>query len=343
MGVSCGCCVLSGIYLCDGLITRPEESYRRVACLSITVKPRNWGDPGPLAAADPWNQILSWGRKIRTGTKLRLLGGIIIIIIYGLATGFLKLLKITNRKWESANIGNMVLRDSCTVSNVPLNGVFKRQTTYRSFATKASQLKMCDFSGQTFRVLKCYNCLWEQRRHNCSPAVSFANCFMTPYLLKVNFKTFLSIPVTQKCQILSWDICRIWTIWHIWVKVQLHPPLTVALFATGQPHVPFALPQQTQPWVPAEFDAIHTDPEFNFCEKTGNGRLKAILLRAQYKRTAAHTERMCNFFFFRFFKHLPFISLHTRSSCGVATSTPVTIFTLQRAWPLITCNLISDS
>jgi len=28
MSVCCGCCVLSGRGLCDGLITRPEESYR---------------------------------------------------------------------------------------------------------------------------------------------------------------------------------------------------------------------------------------------------------------------------------------------------------------------------
>ena len=44
-----------------------------------------------------------------------------------------------------------------------------------------------------------------QRRHNCSPAASFANCFMTPYLLKVHLQTFLFIPITQKCQILSCD------------------------------------------------------------------------------------------------------------------------------------------
>ena len=46
------------------------------------------------------------------------------------------------------------------------------------------------------RVLKCYN---------CSPAVSLANCVMTLCLLKVHLQTFLSIPVTQKCQILSCD------------------------------------------------------------------------------------------------------------------------------------------
>ena len=28
MVISCECCVLSGRVLCDGLITRPEESYR---------------------------------------------------------------------------------------------------------------------------------------------------------------------------------------------------------------------------------------------------------------------------------------------------------------------------
>jgi len=34
-----------------------------------------------------------------------------------------------------------------------------------------------------------------------SPAASFADCVMTLYLLKVHLQTFLSIPVTQKCQI----------------------------------------------------------------------------------------------------------------------------------------------
>ena len=36
------------------------------------------------------------------------------------------------------------------------------------------------------KVSKCYNFLWVQRRHNCSPAASFANCVMTPYPLKVH-------------------------------------------------------------------------------------------------------------------------------------------------------------
>jgi hypothetical protein len=34
---------------------------------------------------------------------------------------------------------------------------------------------------------------------------SFANCVMTLYLLKVHLQLFLSVPITQKCQILSCD------------------------------------------------------------------------------------------------------------------------------------------
>jgi hypothetical protein len=63
-----------------------------------------------------------------------------------------------------------------------------------------SQLKMCDFSGGNFKSF-----LWVQRQQNCSPAASFANYVMTLYPLSVHLHTFLSIPVTQKCQILSRD------------------------------------------------------------------------------------------------------------------------------------------
>jgi hypothetical protein len=61
------------------------------------------------------------------------------------------------------------------------------------------------FQERLLKVLKCYNFLWVQRRHNCSPAASFANCVMTLYLLKVHLQTFLSIPITKKCQVLSCD------------------------------------------------------------------------------------------------------------------------------------------
>ena len=61
------------------------------------------------------------------------------------------------------------------------------------------------FQENLLKVLKRYNFLWVQRRHNCSPAVSFANCVMTLYLLNVHLQTFLSIPTNKKWQILSCD------------------------------------------------------------------------------------------------------------------------------------------
>jgi len=48
------CCVLPdrGLYVL--LITRPEESYRLWCVLSVIVKPRSRGGPGPLEAIAPW-------------------------------------------------------------------------------------------------------------------------------------------------------------------------------------------------------------------------------------------------------------------------------------------------
>ena len=65
--------------------------------------------------------------------------------------------------------------------------------------------KLVIFQEKCLKVLKYYTFLCVQRRHNCSPAASFANCIITLYLLKEHLQTFLSIPVTQKCQILSCD------------------------------------------------------------------------------------------------------------------------------------------
>jgi hypothetical protein len=44
-----------------------------------------------------------------------------------------------------------------------------------------------------------------QRRHNCSSAASFTKCIMIQYLLKEHLQAFLSLPVTQKFQVLSCD------------------------------------------------------------------------------------------------------------------------------------------
>jgi hypothetical protein len=52
--VCCDCCVLSGTVLCDGLITRPEESYRvwRVWCDCVS----SWRRPSPNGAVQPWEK-----------------------------------------------------------------------------------------------------------------------------------------------------------------------------------------------------------------------------------------------------------------------------------------------
>ena len=104
------------------------------------------------------------------------------------------------------------------------------------------------FQDRLLKVSKCYNFLWAQRWHNCSPVASFANCVMTLYLLKVHLQTFLSIPVTQKCQILSCDtlVANEWFVifiehyaiyfpnsaWHTW---------KLCLYLTPTPMTPLIL------------------------------------------------------------------------------------------------------
>jgi hypothetical protein len=68
MFVLCESCVLSGRGPCVGLITRPEGSYRVWCVLSVIVKPRQWGGPGPLRPVVPWGQkyrIYNCGRGPR--------------------------------------------------------------------------------------------------------------------------------------------------------------------------------------------------------------------------------------------------------------------------------------
>jgi hypothetical protein len=65
--------------------------------------------------------------------------------------------------------------------------------------------KFVIFQEKLLQDLKCYNFLWVQKWHSCSPAASFANCVMKIYLSKVRLQTFLSIPINKKCQILSCD------------------------------------------------------------------------------------------------------------------------------------------
>jgi len=84
-----------------------------------------------------------------------------------------------------------------------MGSITHTHTHIAHFPQQCHNSKFVIFQEILLKDLKCYNFLWVQRRHNCSPAASFANCVMTLYLLKVHLQTFLSIPITQKCQILS--------------------------------------------------------------------------------------------------------------------------------------------
>jgi hypothetical protein len=80
MDVCCECCVLSGRGLCDGLITRPEESYRlwrvtvcdqkprkreaKARCWAVKIQPQ-W----VVTAGRQTTNILIFGLKT-TGKKL---------------------------------------------------------------------------------------------------------------------------------------------------------------------------------------------------------------------------------------------------------------------------------
>ena len=87
---------------------------------------------------------------------------------------------------------------------------------YRSFAKTESRLKICIFQEKLLNVLKCYNFIWVQRRHNCSPAASFANCVLTLYLFKVHLQTFLSMPNNSKMpNFVLWHFCRKWAMCNI--------------------------------------------------------------------------------------------------------------------------------
>ena len=79
--------------------------------------------------------------------------------------------------------------------------------------------KFVIFQEKRLKALNCYNFLWVQRRHNCSPAASFASCVMTLYLLKLLLQTFLSIPSSSPY---SWRIRRVSC--SLILKMKLVPP-----------------------------------------------------------------------------------------------------------------------
>ena len=57
MSRCCECCVLSGGILCDGPITRPQESYRLVGPAECDLQTSTIGDPGSLALSSHEKKI----------------------------------------------------------------------------------------------------------------------------------------------------------------------------------------------------------------------------------------------------------------------------------------------
>ena len=105
-----------------------------------------------------------------------------------------------NRTWKFSFI--------CNVNNIRYHIAHLRLECPNS--------KSVIFQEKLLKILKCYNFLWLQRRHTCSPAASSANCVMTLYLLKVHPQTFLSTQITQNWQILSCDtlVANEWYLWN---------------------------------------------------------------------------------------------------------------------------------
>jgi hypothetical protein len=77
--------------------------------------------------------------------------------------------------------------------------------TYRTFATTVSQLKICDFSGETFKGFEVLLSAKSATTTQLLSSGEFCKLVMTLYPFKVHLHTFLSIPVTKKFRILSCD------------------------------------------------------------------------------------------------------------------------------------------
>ena len=93
-----------------------------------------------------------------------------------------------------------------------------RPSTILLICDKCHNSKCVIFQDTLVKVSKCYNFLWMQRLHNCSPAASFANCVMTKNLLKkkcvctnVSFYTNNSKMPTFE----FWHTCRKWAIFTV--------------------------------------------------------------------------------------------------------------------------------
>ena len=125
----------------------------------------------------------------------------------------------------------ILLKTEISLLSHSVNGLFVPHIAY--LRQQWHNSKFVIFQENLLKVLKYCNFYESERRHNCSPAASFANCFMTLYLLKVYLQTFLSTPKTQKCHILSCDIL-VANERHIWHSGMSHFTTTLYRYTNLQ-------------------------------------------------------------------------------------------------------------
>ena len=71
-----------------------------------------------------------------------------------------------------------------------------------------SQLKICDFSGETFKGFEVLLIAMSAMTTQLLSSGEFCKLRYNTIPVKRYLQTFLSVPVTQKCQILSCDTGR---------------------------------------------------------------------------------------------------------------------------------------
>ena len=117
------------------------------------------------------------------------------------------------RTSNSSPLTPSILAHNCLVTKVRMRQLWRRAPhlsryplTFRPFATTLSQLKICDFSGENFSrfwsaiiFYECYDDTTALQRRVLQTPLWHYTCW------KVHLQTFLSIPIAQKCEILSCD------------------------------------------------------------------------------------------------------------------------------------------
>jgi len=118
--------------------------------------------------------------------------------------------------WWNRTICSL-LSSTCTASHVTYkkaitlsHSLYNYLLYFAHLRQQCQNSKSVIFQERILKVLKCYNFLRVQR-HTCPPAVHFANCVMTLYLLKVHLQCFYTNN-SKMPNFELWHSCRKWVI-----------------------------------------------------------------------------------------------------------------------------------